>query len=318
MYTVSNFKTVEQFDELISSLDSRWIFRGQASAEWPLATTADRQIQAPDKFIIEQHLLEDFHVQARHHLGEEQVPRCTHEALALMQHYGGATRLLDFSLSPHIALYFACQDVDNPSKQIAVFAINYWQMLQRCMLALRGDSSSYMKIAPSVRRKIEKEFDLGDSDQFNSIFLSPFQRNIVGPIKPTSINLRLEPQNGLFLAQGNINASFESNLQEISKVKLSDDLPYIKITLPSKLRLQILDRLDRMGIKNSRLFPGLEGFVKGQMTKLRIDYLRSSTFEWESKYAAAQNPLGHKVQDQEWNFKLTGRAARNPYDGDTK
>lgn len=45
------------------------------------------------------------------------------DLLAKMQHFGLPTRLLDFSLNPLIALYFAC--VDNPQKIARVVCTNY-------------------------------------------------------------------------------------------------------------------------------------------------------------------------------------------------
>ena len=46
--------------------------------------------------------------------------------LSLMQHYGVPTRLLDFSTSPYVALYFAIENLA-PQKDgdLAIYAIDY-------------------------------------------------------------------------------------------------------------------------------------------------------------------------------------------------
>ena len=90
-----------------------WVFRGQRAANWELSSSYER---ARDRLglstlnerlsrISEYTALEEFKRNASHLLTRE--PSCQLEWLALMQHYGAPTRLLDFTESPFVALYFA-------------------------------------------------------------------------------------------------------------------------------------------------------------------------------------------------------------------
>ena len=90
-----------------------WVFRGQRDANWKLASSYERarerlglsKLNERLSRISEYTALEEFKRNASHLLPRE--PSCQLEWLALMQHYGAPTRLLDFSESPFVALYFA-------------------------------------------------------------------------------------------------------------------------------------------------------------------------------------------------------------------
>ena len=160
----------------------------------------------------------------------------------------------------------------------------------------------------------EFRYDPNEPIQFNAIFLSSFQRNIVAPVRPQGMNKRLMPQNGLFLAQGNINISFEDNLAAMNKVSLDEDNRMLKFTLPGKFRLEILERLDRMGIRQASLFPCLDGFVEGQATKLELDYFRAESTTWEEKHRPSKSITGYNSEESKWNFRVGKVTGTNPYD----
>ena len=90
-----------------------WVFRGQRNATWKLTSSYERARKRLGLFKLNEQLsriseyteLEEFKRNASHLLPRE--PSCQLEWLALMQHYGAPTRLLDFSESPFVALYFA-------------------------------------------------------------------------------------------------------------------------------------------------------------------------------------------------------------------
>lgn len=94
-----------------------YLFRGQADASWPLHSAAIRRILRFQPGIDDESLSELFDAYHRSVLLPEARSRSSSqqrtrelsdlEVLALLQHFKGATGLLDFSLSPLVALWFA-------------------------------------------------------------------------------------------------------------------------------------------------------------------------------------------------------------------
>src|SRR5262249_28753799 len=87
----------------------KFIFRGQGSADWPLKSTFDRTYsnqQAASRYTIAKNLIKDFYEECERYSAwryNEDDPR----VLAMAQHHGLPTRLLDWSFSPYVAAYFA-------------------------------------------------------------------------------------------------------------------------------------------------------------------------------------------------------------------
>jgi type I restriction enzyme M protein len=96
-----------------------YMWRGVSSADYPLIPKVAREWHQ-DLFTLnfsERAMLEQFRVRAMLYLKDR--PANDWEWLALGQHYGLPTRLMDWSKNPLVALYFAC--TENFDKDGAVY-----------------------------------------------------------------------------------------------------------------------------------------------------------------------------------------------------
>src|SRR5215217_8258202 len=124
-YSILKLNTWAEFKKLVDDLSDYWAFRGQAEQGWHLENAIERTDFVQLYKGIEADFLAEFQRGARNYLQKDQTPEHLIEWLALMQHHGAPTRLLDFTKSPFIAAYFAFEDCENsPEKNTAIWAIN--------------------------------------------------------------------------------------------------------------------------------------------------------------------------------------------------
>lgn len=123
-----------EFQELVTGPQYRsWAFRGQEKSEWPLNSTISRhfidyKVHQDVWAHQEDRILRVFRRKA--HLFLQHIPAedDTFQWLALMQHHGAPTRLLDFTWSPFVAAFFA---LEKAKTDCAVWAVNFPKIWER-------------------------------------------------------------------------------------------------------------------------------------------------------------------------------------------
>jgi len=247
-----------------------WIYRGQREAEWPLATAfqrccEDNRIRHRLKF--EDGLIREF--QRAYHLYASSPPDkdAYLEWLALMQHHGAPTRLLDFTYSIEVATYFAVECACEPGTgdpprneercdDAAVWGVDAkWATREsRDVLDKAGRDP---KLVEELARPLWQDLD---EEAFRGLFRSEEPVAFACPVNPFRLNERLHTQRGVFLAAGDIQRPFAKNLEALDK---HDSREYVKkFIIPGTKRRDILKGLFNMNISRRSLFPGLDGYAR--------------------------------------------------------
>lgn len=241
-----------EFVSLSSELDG-WAFRGQQDAGWALLSSLSRYLDAfvPDKStwrIREERAIRIFRRKAHNYLTEATVLDDDLRCLALMQHHGAPTRLLDFTKSPFVAAFFA---LERAVTDAAVFALNtpvLWTATPT-----KDPSLTRETIDPRGKGNFERYFLQNDNQ-------------IIWTGEPTEMDRRLVAQSGTVVVPGVLDKSLDEILDEYSH-----DVPLIrKIVLPRGIREEAMKALYRMNITNATLFPDLDGLAKSIALELEV------------------------------------------------
>lgn len=117
-YEVNVVKNWHDLDELNNKYvkDEKYSFRGQSNAGWPLRTSLERvadlfSIKSIEIPKIEEGLIRRFKREAYLYIGQPPGDNDIMQWLSLMQHHGAPTRLLDWTYSFFIAVFFAVEQV---------------------------------------------------------------------------------------------------------------------------------------------------------------------------------------------------------------
>lgn len=257
-----------------------WVFRGQADSTWELETTFQRDANLyglPEDLWAERErfILRQF--QRRAHNFAARVPGEAEgvEWLALLRHYGGPVRLLDFSYSFYVAAFFATEAAKTDA---AVWAINL-DPLHDVENRLRGQ----LALAPRSVQRAEENAAL-----VNGILGHDAIAPAVVPVEPLRIGPRLLEQQGIFLCptrvelpfMENLAASLASGLGHIGdcderradeyNFSTINELSVAKIVIPRENHKHVQRDLRNMNITSSSLFGGLDGLGRSLRYHLRL------------------------------------------------
>lgn len=234
----------EDYIELALQLDG-WAFRGQEDASWPLLSSLSRHLFGflPEKSLWqarEARSIRVFRRKAHNYLSNPYSIDDDLRCLAMIQHHGGATRLIDFTKSPFVAAFFA---LEKSQQDVAIFALNtplLWSAAPNSSPTMTRDV-----IDPRINGNMEKFFYHNKND-------------ILWVGEPENMDSRLVAQSGTFVVPGVLDKSIDQILQNYCATQ--DIIK--KIVLPQSIRQEGLYALYRMNITNATLFPDLEGLAK--------------------------------------------------------
>jgi hypothetical protein len=234
-----------------------WAFRGEVSASWPLVTSLARKLHvyAPDPVLWplrESRALRIFRRKAHNYLSDHTSLQDDFRCLAMMQHHGAPTRLLDFSKSPYVAAFFALAESQG---DVAVYALN---------------TPALWQATPTDERHLTREeCDPRVQGHYERYYL-PNRHKFLWFGEPAEMDRRLIAQSGLFVVPGRLDMSISDILQAYT----SPTHLLVKFILPHSLRNVAMQALYRMNVTYATLFPDLEGLAKASAYELEVVWER--------------------------------------------
>ena len=250
------------FKKFTDDLSQHWAFRGQLSADWELRNAIERTDFIRLYHGIEGDFVSEFQRGARNYLSRDEIPEHLIEWLALMQHHGAPTRLLDFTWSPFIASFFAFEECHvSAHKHITIWAINIKFLKQKATEIL----------SQHFPKELEESANLVNEKLFEKIFQAN-KYSLVFPVEPFRMNRRYSLQQSVFVSTGN---SYEPFVEQLKFLKEESRQAVVKIEMPAMLQKEVLRDLQRMNLNRASLFPDLDGYA----ASLRLRYNSMKTPE---------------------------------------
>ncbi|NBQ86012.1 MAG: FRG domain-containing protein [Betaproteobacteria bacterium] len=253
---------IHHWEDFVSGIEEQegWAFRGLADARWPLFSSLSRRLRAfsnddPSLWPLrEERALRVFRRKAHIFVQDATTLDDTLRCLALMQHHGAPTRLLDFTKSPFVAAFFALEGTTGES---AVYGLNtpaLWSAAPDFDGALRRD-----EIDPRVPGNFER-------------FFLHNRQKLVWFGEPAEMDHRLVAQSGLFVMPGVLDLPLEEILTAYSG-SVTEPL-LVKYVFSAELRARAMAALYRMNVTSSSLFPDLEGLSRSIAYELEVIWPR--------------------------------------------
>jgi hypothetical protein len=245
-----------EFVEHTDALEG-WAFRGHVSAQWPLVPSLTRRLQqfSPEPRLWplrEARAMRIFRRKAHIYLSDRAALDDDLRCLALMQHHGAATRLLDFTKSPFVAAFFA---LESASRDVAVFALNTPALWYSAPTF--DPSLTRSMIDPRVPANFERYF------AGNTLPVLWFG-------EPSEMDSRLVAQSGLFVVPGVLDQPLDVILDGYGG---SEPL-LTKFILPLTMRDEAMRALYRMNVTYATLFPDLDGLARSVSYELEAIWER--------------------------------------------
>jgi hypothetical protein len=219
---------------------SNFAFRGRADAAERLETSLLRL--GGNARSVEVYLLRNFRKYARR---SDVASDSIWDWLALGQHHGLPTRLLDWTYSPYVALHFATSNLDAFDRDGVVWALDYVRAHERLPDALRKvlDEEGANVFTPELLARAApglRELD-GLADAPFCLFL-----------EPPSLDERIVNQYALFSLLSDPTSVLDEWLEGHAGLAR-------RLVIPAELKWEVRDKLDQANITERVLFPGLDG-----------------------------------------------------------
>ena len=243
-----HFMNEGPYDSKIDRYRGVSLYRGMPKAEYKLETSLFRNCKEKQSE-LEESIVRNFlkYTAKIPFNSDENIWR----QLAIGQHYGLPTRLMDWTYSPLIGLHFATSEIDISGLgkfDAAVWEINvdeFNKTLPNKYQKVLEDHSAYMFTVDLLSSVVDSLNEYDDDLKQNGIVL----------IEPPSIDDRIVNQYSYF----SITPHGITNIEEYLTRNTQLTKKYV---IDKELIWRIRDLLDRLNISERLVYPGLEGILK--------------------------------------------------------
>ncbi len=226
---------------------AKYLFRGQSNSDWRLNPSFSRYCEKRTiRWAIDRefHMQRLFRLDAHNHISSPILPSHTNQLelwWSVMQHYGVSTRLLDWSISPFIAVYFAVSSLDE------------------------NDAAVWIVHPHSVNEHAKIQYGFNGKN-FTDFFVKDEDSNLLWFYEPAIKTNRMLAQQGWFSVCANpIKEHSEAIWENCDKDTLH------KIIIPYELKVEFLRQLNFMNITARTVYPGLDGLGNSIQEYLKLE-----------------------------------------------
>lgn len=232
----------DSWKEDLGRFRSTFVFRGLRNVAWDLRPSLSRPQR--NYIQVENAMLRAFKKYAR----QDAVPDDLWNRLAVAQHHGLPTRLLDWTYSPFVALHFVTDQEDDFNVDGVVWCVDVAATNEYLPSPLRGllrKEGSMVFTAEMLSRAASTldEFEALSTDEFVAFF------------EPPSLDARMVNQYALLSLMSSATGCLDHWLAERPEL-------CSKVIVPAGLKREVRDRLDQANITERVLFPGLDGLSR--------------------------------------------------------
>lgn len=257
-YTVDSF---EQFHSLASKYEYGVIYRGMKDIDWALIPSIGRWIHSYQEIgldveqarqqleLDESNVMKIFRKESAAHLGY--MPQDGWEVWSIAQHHGVPTRLLDWTYSPLVALFFAVEEEQHDGDSV-VYALHG----QGTNISILEETSGDIKDHPLSTRGFRTYEPSHSTARVRAQFACfTVQQDPTVPLETHRPFGRLDAELDHF---GTLRPGV---LKSLIEAPLAQTTGFWRIRIKSSARQQIRVTLFKYGITRKLLFPELDGIA---------------------------------------------------------